>query len=57
LIAEHGEWAEGPTLDQQMSSRKIRDSLNWQPIHTDAVREMAGEKSLPRATATSPRTH
>jgi nucleoside-diphosphate-sugar epimerase len=57
LIVEHGEWAEGPTLDQQMSSRKIRDSLNWQPIHTDAVREMAGEKSLPRATATSPRTH
>ena len=51
LIAEHGEWAEGPTLDQQMSSRKIRDSLGWRPVHTDAVSEMAQEEPLPHATS------
>ncbi|MBT4044442.1 MAG: NAD-dependent epimerase/dehydratase family protein [Rhodospirillaceae bacterium] len=31
VMAEHGEWAIGPTLDQQMSGRNIRDALNWQP--------------------------
>lgn len=36
ITAEHGDWAVGPTLDQQMSSRKIRDSLGWKPRHSDA---------------------
>lgn len=40
VVAEHGSWAVGPTLDQQMSSRKIIDQLGWTPIHTDAVSEM-----------------
>lgn len=40
VVAEHGKWAIGPTLDQQMSSEKIMDLLGWQPIHTDAVSEM-----------------
>lgn len=33
LIAEHGNWAEGPTLDQQMSAQKIRRLCGWQPRH------------------------
>lgn len=31
LIAEHGDWAEGPTLDQQMSSEKLRNLCGWRP--------------------------
>lgn len=41
LTSEHGEWAVGPTLDQQMSSQKIRDSLGWEPVHTDVLSELA----------------
>lgn len=41
LIAEHGEWAVGPTLDQQMSSQKIKESLGWEPLHTNALAELA----------------
>lgn len=33
VIAKHGDWAEGPTLDQQMSSDKIRDLCGWAPRH------------------------
>lgn len=40
VIAEHGEWAEGPTLDQQMSSEKIL-KLGWRPKYTDAVAELS----------------
>lgn len=40
VTAEHGDWAVGPTLDQQMSSAKIRRSLGWEPLHTDAVAEL-----------------
>lgn len=41
VIADHGPWALGPTLDQQMSSRKIRESLGWCPIYTDAISQLA----------------
>jgi len=33
VIAKHGDWAEGPTLDQQMSSEKIRALCGWEPCH------------------------
>ncbi|MGD1859994.1 MAG: NAD-dependent epimerase/dehydratase family protein [Leptolyngbyaceae cyanobacterium] len=39
LISEHGEWAEGPTLDQQMSNQKMLE-LGWSPEHLDAVAEL-----------------
>ncbi len=35
LVREHGAWAKGPTLDQQMSSGKLRNATGWQPIVTD----------------------
>lgn len=31
IIAKHGAWARGPTLDQQMSSAKLRAATGWQP--------------------------
>ena len=31
LVAEYGDWAEGPTLDQQMASEKLRHACNWRP--------------------------
>ncbi|MEM7170144.1 MAG: NAD-dependent epimerase/dehydratase family protein [Pseudomonadota bacterium] len=39
-IAIHGTDAEGPTLDQQMCSEKIRKALGWQPQITDALAEV-----------------
>lgn len=41
VTAEHGGWAVGPTLDQQMNSQKIMASLGWKPIHTDVLSELA----------------
>lgn len=41
LIAEFGQWSEGPCLDQQMSSEKIRASLGWKPRHTNVLAELA----------------
>ena len=41
VTSEHGDWAIGPTLDQQMSNQKIRDSLGWEPVHTDVLSELA----------------
>jgi nucleoside-diphosphate-sugar epimerase len=41
VIADHGPWALGPTLDEQMSSRKIRESLGWCPVYTDAISQLA----------------
>ncbi len=35
LIAEHGDWALGPTLDQQMSGDKLRRLLGWTPAIPD----------------------
>lgn len=31
LVAEYGGWAEGPTLDQQMSAAKLRKAAGWTP--------------------------
>ncbi len=41
VLAEQGDWAEGPTLDQQMSGRKLMESLGWRPTRTDALAEIA----------------
>jgi len=41
VIADQGPSALGPTLDQQMGSRKIRDSLGWSPVYTDAISQLA----------------
>ncbi|MDE1468473.1 NAD-dependent epimerase/dehydratase family protein [Aurantiacibacter sp. D1-12] len=35
VVAEHGAWAEGPTLDQQMSNQKLRCTTGWKPLITD----------------------
>jgi len=35
LVKEHGGWAIGPTLDQQMSSEKLRRLISWEPKITD----------------------
>lgn len=40
VVAEQGDWAVGPTLDQGMSSRKIRRELGWSPEHCDACSEI-----------------
>ena len=34
-VNENGAWAKGPTLDQQMSARKLQSSVGWQPKVTD----------------------
>ncbi|SDU42834.1 NAD-dependent epimerase/dehydratase family protein [Stappia sp. ES.058] len=31
LVERHGDWAKGPTLDQQMSSHKLRQATGWEP--------------------------
>nr|WP_272209725.1 NAD-dependent epimerase/dehydratase family protein [Marinicella sp. W31]MDC2875551.1 NAD-dependent epimerase/dehydratase family protein [Marinicella sp. W31] len=31
LAERHGDWAKGPTLDQQMSSHKLRQATGWEP--------------------------
>jgi nucleoside-diphosphate-sugar epimerase len=31
LVEEHGAWAEGPTLDQQMASERLRSICKWHP--------------------------
>ena len=40
VVAEHGDWAVGPTLDQRMSGRKIRDRLGWTPRNMDVLAEI-----------------
>ena len=35
VVAKHGTWAEGPTLDQQMSAAKIQDLCGWKPQYAD----------------------
>lgn len=37
VVAEHGDWALGPTLDQQMSAKKISTELGWSFRFADAV--------------------
>jgi len=41
LVAEHGIWAIGPTLDQQMSAPRARTELGWTPVHTDILSEIS----------------
>lgn len=41
LVAEHGAWAVGPTLDQQMSAPRARTELGWTPVHTDILSEIS----------------
>ncbi len=33
VTGEYGAWAEGPTLDQQMSAKKFREAGKWVPRH------------------------
>lgn len=40
LVTEYGQWAEGPVLDQRMSSEKIRTQLGWKPVHLDVLAEL-----------------
>lgn len=35
VLFAHGDWAEGPTLDQQMASDKLRRLTSWQPQAAD----------------------
>lgn len=35
VVKENGAWAKGPTLDQQMSARKLRSTVGWQPRFID----------------------
>ena len=41
VVAEHGDWAAGPAIDQQMSSDKIRKVLGWSPKRTDVLAEIS----------------
>ncbi len=41
VTADHGAWAVGATLDQQMSAEKVKQSLGWNPLHDDILSEMA----------------
>ncbi|WP_227271774.1 NAD-dependent epimerase/dehydratase family protein [Roseobacter weihaiensis] len=34
-VKENGTWAKGPTLDQQMSARKLQSAVCWQPRFID----------------------
>lgn len=40
LMFKYGAWAEGPTLDQQMSAERIAQSCNWQPEFQDFTRAL-----------------
>ncbi|WP_299955262.1 NAD-dependent epimerase/dehydratase family protein [uncultured Roseobacter sp.] len=35
LVARHGAWARGPTLDQQMTAQKLHRLLGWTPKNGD----------------------
>jgi nucleoside-diphosphate-sugar epimerase len=35
VVAQHGAWAKGPTLDQQMSAAKLRAATGWTPEVVD----------------------
>ncbi|WP_192966213.1 NAD-dependent epimerase/dehydratase family protein [Phycobacter azelaicus] len=34
VLCKYGAWAEGPTMDQQISAEKIQSLSDWQPKHT-----------------------
>ncbi|PCI05892.1 MAG: hypothetical protein COB78_04775 [Hyphomicrobiales bacterium] len=40
VVAEHGEWASGPAIDQQMSGSKIMNTLGWAPIYNNILSEI-----------------
>ncbi|OED49758.1 hypothetical protein AB838_05450 [Rhodobacteraceae bacterium (ex Bugula neritina AB1)] len=35
VLNKYGDWAEGPTLDQQMASHRLRSLTGWHPRHRD----------------------
>lgn len=35
VVKENGAWAKGPTLDQQLSARKLQSTIGWLPRFTD----------------------
>ena len=37
FVAEHGSWASGYAIDQQMSGAKARAELGWSPRHLDPL--------------------
>jgi len=37
VVAEQGDWAVGPTLDQLMNANRISEQLGWMPEHQDVV--------------------
>jgi len=39
VMAEHGAWALGPTIDQRLSSQKLRRRLGWRPEHANILDE------------------
>jgi len=40
-MAQYGNWAAGPTLDQQMSGQKITAELGWLPVRTNILSEIS----------------
>lgn len=40
VVAEQGDWAVGPTLDQQMTGARISRELGWTPAHRDILAEI-----------------
>ena len=36
-IDEHGSWASGYAIDQQMSGQKAMDELGWEPVYRDPI--------------------
>ena len=38
VVAQYGDWAKGPTLDQQMSAQKLCSATGWRPQITDFTR-------------------
>ncbi len=40
VVREHGEWAFGPTLDQQISGEKIMRTLGWSPKFVNILAEI-----------------
>lgn len=41
VVKENGAWAKGPTLDQQMSARKLQSAVGWQPRFSDFAKPIS----------------
>lgn len=39
-VEEFGPWAEGFAIDHQVSGRKAREALGWQPVHRDVIADI-----------------